>query len=75
MSDATITPKEFAKRISADPKQVRKFMRSITPDRAGKGGRWEIQESQFDDLAARFAAFEKRNTRTFVPTIDDANDD
>ena len=75
MTDATITPKQFANELSADPKQVRKFMRSITPDRAGKGGRWEIPVSQIADLTIRFREFEKRNTRTFVPVIDDANDD
>lgn len=75
MTAEFITPKAFANEIAADPKQVRKFLRSLTPDRAGKGGRWEIPASMIPELKIRFAEFEKRNTRIFTPAIDDANDD
>lgn len=53
---ASITPKDFAEMVGSDPKTVRRFLRSISSNRAGKGGRWTIDASDVDELKTRWAA-------------------
>lgn len=65
----TLTPKELALLFGTTPKVVRKFLRSLTSERPGKGGRWVIQRSDLEALEARF---ENWNTRSAtVLSIDD----
>jgi hypothetical protein len=64
-----MTPKELAILLDTDPKTCRKFLRSLTDDRAGKGGRWVIDEAMVDDLKVRFANFNARKVTTL--TIND----
>lgn len=65
----SLTPKELALHLGSDPKTVRKFLRSLTTERPGKGGRWVIQRSDLEALEARF---ENWNTRSAtVLSIDD----
>jgi len=47
---ATITPSEFAEQVHADPKTVRKFLRSLTPkeQQPGRGHRWELPGGKRD---------------------------
>lgn len=59
-----MTPKELAQELDSDPKQVRKFLRSLTTDRAGKGGRWVIEDSDLPMLKERFANWNSRSTTT-----------
>lgn len=63
-----MTPKEIAIEFDTDAKTIRKFLRSLTDDRAGKGGRWEIDADDLDELRTRFADFTARRTIRF--TID-----
>lgn len=58
---ATLTPKELAIRFSTDPKTIRKFLRSLTAERPGKGGRWAIRTEDADALQARFDAWNTRS--------------
>jgi hypothetical protein len=66
------TPKALASELGTDPKTFRRFLRSVTDDRAGKGGRWGFTADQVDELKARWAARAEKATQ---PTIDDADID
>lgn len=66
----TITAKELAAELNTDAKTCRKFLRSLTDDRAGKGGRWEIDAADLDTLKDRFAAFTARRSTTLTLTDD-----
>lgn len=68
----TLTAKELAIELNTDAKTVRKFLRSLTDDRAGKGGRWAIAADDLPALRDRFAAFNSRRTVTL--TIADFDD-
>lgn len=59
-----MTPKELAIELNSDPKTIRKFLRSLTTDRAGKGGRWVIDSNDLPSLRIRFAEFNSRRTTT-----------
>lgn len=50
----TISPKDFADLVGSDPKTVRRFLRSLTTDRANKGGRWEIANDDVEALVTRW---------------------
>lgn len=41
---ATITPNQFAERVDSTGREVRKFLRSVTPrdEQPGKGSRWAL---------------------------------
>lgn len=54
MSDEMITPKDLATRCNTDPKTMRRFMRSLTDERANKGGRWVITPDVADEIVRRF---------------------
>jgi hypothetical protein len=55
MSDNVITPKDLAERCNTDPKTMRRFMRSLTDQRANKGGRWVLTSDVADEIVRRFA--------------------
>lgn len=59
-----MTPKELAQELGTDPKTARKFLRSLTTDRAGKGGRWVIDPADLPALQERFANWNSRSTTT-----------
>lgn len=68
----TMTPKEIAAALDTDPKTCRRFLRSLTTERAGKGGRWAIDASMIDEIADRFDAYRNRTTATITAeTLDD----
>lgn len=50
-----ITPIELAKEMGISPKNLRRFMRSITDDRAGRGNRWTFDRETADMIIARYA--------------------
>lgn len=65
MSDTNITPKDLAIMCETDPKTMRRFMRSLTDARVGKGGRWDIAASDVDAIVAAFAARKTSGAITF----------
>lgn len=67
----TITPKALATELGTDPKTVRKFLRSITEDRAGKGGRWVIEADKVEGLKRRFATWKSAKVTTLSVDFDD----
>lgn len=66
-----MTPKELAAELNTDARTCRKFLRSLTDDRAGKGGRWIIDADDLDSLRDRFDAYNARRTTTLIITTDD----
>lgn len=66
-----MTPKELALELDSDPKTIRKFLRSLTTERAGKGGRWIIDENDLDALRIAFDDFSSRRATIFeLPETD-----
>lgn len=63
---AKMTPAELADALGTDPKTCRKFLRSITPDRAGKGGRWVLDSDQTEMFARRFESWKLGRSTVFV---------
>lgn len=59
----TITPTEFAVTVDSTGREVRKFLRSITPrdEQPGKGSRWALpgNKSQVTKLQKQFATWKK----------------
>lgn len=57
---ATITPAEFALKVSSDGRTVRKFLRSTAglDAKVGKGQRWALEAKQVASLAKKFAAWD-----------------
>lgn len=74
---ATITVSELATTLEANPREVRKFLRSITPadEQPGKGSRWQIEKRAVRGLTKQFSAWQAERTPE-VPddAIDDADD-
>jgi len=66
-----ITPKDLADLLGTDPKTVRKFLRSMTPERAGKGGRWVIPAEMVPALETRFADWKKAAATQFTLPVND----
>lgn len=69
---ATINIAELATTLDASPREVRKFLRTVTPadEQPGKGGRWAIEKREVRSLTKKFAAYREERT----PTVDDASD-
>lgn len=59
ISMATMTPAEFAVEVKSNGREVRKFLRSITPkdEQPGKGSRWSLPATKRDitKLSKQFA--------------------
>lgn len=54
---ATITINELATDLNSTPREVRKFLRSVTPveEQPGKGHRWQIEKRAVRGLKKQFA--------------------
>lgn len=69
----TITPAEFALAIDANPRTVRKFLRSADglDMKVGKGQRWAIESRQVASLKKRFTKWNEAQAKapqdTFGP--------
>lgn len=70
---ATLNIAELATTLDASPREVRKFLRSVTPvdEQPGKGGRWAIEKRQVRSLTKQYAAWrDERETTPEVPNDD-----
>jgi len=47
---AKVSPSEIASVLNVSPKAFRRYMRSVTLERAGKGGRWDIDATTANEL-------------------------
>ena len=62
---ATINIQDFAAALEANPRTVRKFLRSVTPveNQPGKGGRWQIEKKDLRSLKKKFETYIEEHTR------------
>ena len=53
----TLTASELATELETTPREIRKFLRSVTPkdDQPGKGSRWNIEGKQLRTLRSQHA--------------------
>ena len=66
-NDSTeLTPKELASELGISPKALRRILRSMTDDRAGKGGNWKLDATTCDAIRTRIAEGIRRST---TPTL------
>lgn len=63
---ATINIQDLSTALEANPRTVRKFLRSVTPveDQPGKGGRWQIEKRDLRSLKVKFEKYLMEHTRT-----------
>ena len=63
---ATINIQDLSTALEANPRTVRKFLRSVTPveNQPGKGGRWQIEKKNLRSLKKQFETFLVEHTRT-----------
>lgn len=66
----TMTVAQLAAELGTDPKSFRRWLRTQTDDRAGKGGRWKFDNSAAEKV--RLAWADKGNGGT-TPTLPDAD--
>lgn len=61
---ATITVNELAETLESNGREVRKFLRAVTPadDQPGKGGRWAIEKRDVRSLTKKFTAWREEHT-------------
>lgn len=69
---ATLTIQELSTELDSSPREVRKFLRSVTPveEQPGKGHRWQIEKRAVRGLKKQFA---EHTAQKEVPA--DVNDD
>ena len=62
---ATINIQDLSTALEANPRTVRKFLRSVTPveDQPGKGGRWQIEKRDIRGLQKKFQVFQEEHMR------------
>ena len=62
---ATINIQDLSTALEANPRTVRKFLRSVTPveDQPGKGGRWQIEKKDLRSLKKKFETYIEEHTR------------
>ena len=68
MNDEIMTPKALANELGISPKALRRVLRSMTDDRAGKGGIWKLDAATADAIRDRIADGIRRST---TPTLKD----
>ena len=61
-----MTPKALAAELAISPKALRRILRSMTDDRAGKGGTWKLDDATCDAIRTRIAEGVRRST---TPTL------
>ena len=66
---ATINIQDLSTALEANPRTVRKFLRSVTPveDQPGKGGRWQIEKKDLRSLKKKFETFDE--IEDFIRTL------
>ena len=75
---ATINIQDLSTALEANPRTVRKFLRSVTPveDQPGKGGRWQIEKRDVRSLTKKFTDFQNEHMRSVEvePQAEDADE-
>lgn len=68
----TITVKDLCEALDADPKSFRRWLRTQTTDRAGRGGRWTFSPEVADQLKERYA--KRSEAKATEPTLDEVTE-
>jgi len=63
-----ITAKELATILNTDPKSLRRWLRTVTTDRANKGGRWIFNDDSVKELTTKW---NERSTKGTTPELTD----
>lgn len=66
----TMTAKELAAERGTDPKSFRRFLRGLTEDRAGKGGRWAFDADTAEGIRKAWA---DRSAKGTTPALNNAD--
>ena len=69
-AEVTYSAKDLAKELGIDAKSFRRWLRSQTPDRANKGGRWIFDT---ESKAAWLNAYNTRSHQGTEPSPPDAD--
>ena len=69
-TEEIFSAKDLAKELGIDAKSFRRWLRSQTPDRANKGGRWIFDAAS---KATWLAAYEARHAEGTEPSLPDAD--
>ena len=74
---ATINIQDLSTALEANPRTVRKFLRSVTPveNQPGKGGRWQIEKKDLRSLKKKFETYIEEHTRPQAEVADLAEAD
>lgn len=65
-----LSAKDLAAELGTDPKSFRRWLRSLTATRAGKGGRWVFDADAADQVRK---AWNTRSTKGTTPELADAD--
>lgn len=65
-TEEILTPKALAAELNITPKALRRVLRSMTDDRAGKGGVWKLDAAACDAIRSKVADGVRNAT---TPTI------
>lgn len=70
---ATINIQDLSTALEANPRTVRKFLRSVTPveNQPGKGGRWQIEKKDLRSLKKKFETYIEEHTRPQAEAVSD----
>ena len=66
VASATISAGELAKEMNINAKSLRRFMRSLSDDRAGRGGKYAIDRATADQIIAKYNEGPRRQTVQFT---------
>jgi len=69
-TEEIFSAKELAKELNLDAKSFRRWLRSVTPERANKGGRWVFDAEL---KASLIELYNTRHTAGTTPTLPDAD--
>ena len=74
---ATINIQDLSTALEANPRTVRKFLRSVTPveNQPGKGGRWQIEKKNLRSLKKQFETYIEEHTRQAEAVSDEVIED
>ena len=71
-----ITPAEFAAEVNSTPREVRKFLRSITPkdEQPGKGSRWALDGTKrsINQMTKNFNTWKKAQLEAAAARAEEA---
>lgn len=61
------TVKDLCTELKAEPKAFRRWLRTQTDDRAGRGGRWNFDQETYDALIAKYN--DRASAKATTPTL------